>query len=201
MPIRSAAAALAAWLAVAHLGTAAMAAEAGSREKVLDLHSRVLELAGEVVEVQGRVLQIEGLTSGLAGTLADLGAQVTEQEIRIELSADVPFDFDKAELRPEAAPALARIVEVLGAYPEASVVIEGHTDSKGRESSNQKLSDRRARTVRDWLVEVGGVDEARLATKGLGESRPVAPNTKPDGSDDPEGRQRNRRVEIVVRKG
>ena len=65
---------------------------------------------------------------------------------------------------------------------------------------NQKLSERRAAAVRDWLVKPGDVAPARLSAKGFGPAKPVAPNAKPDGSDDPEGRQKNRRVEIRVRK-
>lgn len=79
--------------------------------------------------------------------------------------------------------------------------IEGHTDSKGSDSYSQEQSERRALAVKDWLVRQAGSTPARLTARGLGETRPVAPNTRPDGSDDPAGRQRNRRVEVVLRKG
>ena len=77
------------------------------------------------------------------------------------------------------------------------VSVEGHTDAKGATDYNQALSERRAGTVRDWLVRRGAVP-AGTPMVGYGESRPVAPNVKPDGSDDPEGRAKNRRVEVVL---
>jgi len=60
------------------------------------------------------------------------------------------------------------------------------------------LSDNRAKAVKRWLVENGGVKASRITTKGWGETKPVAPNKKPDGSDDPDGRQKNRRVELTL---
>jgi outer membrane protein OmpA-like peptidoglycan-associated protein len=80
-------------------------------------------------------------------------------------------------------------------------LIEGYTDSKGSDSYNLRLSDKRAASVKDWLVKKGGVGNKKMTTKGWGEANPVAPNENPDGSDNPEGRQKNRRVEITVKKG
>ena len=133
------------------------------------------------------------------GTLKDLNARVIGQEIRIALAADVLFDFDKHELKPAAVPALTKVGEVLKAKSGSRVLIEGHTDGKGNDGYNQALSERRAASVRDWLVKHAEQPRSRFSTKGYGKARPVAPNTRPDGSDDPQGRQKNRRVEIVVR--
>lgn len=159
---------------------------------------------GFVLPISGMVLEIKGISSGVAGktealqaALKDLGAQVTDQEIRIELAADVLFEFDKATLRAEAKPALDKVLEVLKSYPRASAKIEGHTDGKGDDAYNQKLSVRRADSVRGWLAANGA--SLNMSTRGWGKTKPVAPNTKPDGRDDPEGRQKNRRVEIAVR--
>jgi outer membrane protein OmpA-like peptidoglycan-associated protein len=80
------------------------------------------------------------------------------------------------------------------------VEIEGFTDSKGAADYNLRLSNARAESVRDWMIEHEGLHGAGFATQGFGSTRPVAPNTKPDGSDDLAGRQKNRRVEIVIRK-
>jgi outer membrane protein OmpA-like peptidoglycan-associated protein len=160
----------------------------------------------KVLPVSGKVLELRGITSGVAGkvspveaALKDLGARVTEQEIHIELSADVLFDFDKADLRGEATPALEKVVAVLGAYPAAVATIEGHTDSKGDDRYNQELSERRAASVRSWLLGHGAHNP--ITTRGWGETKPVAPNTKAGGGDDPDGRQKNRRVEITLKKG
>jgi outer membrane protein OmpA-like peptidoglycan-associated protein len=123
-----------------------------------------------------------------------------ETEIRIELSADVLFDFDKADIKTDAEPSLRKVATVIRSYPKAGVTIEGHTDAKGSDAYNAALSERRAASVRQWLESRGGVGGVTFAVRGIGAKRPVAPNTRPDGSDDPEGRRKNRRVEIVVQK-
>ena len=134
------------------------------------------------------------------GLLADLGAKVTGQQVRIALSADVLFDFDSFALKPEATGTLQKLAAVLKSYAPAPVLIEGHTDGKGDDSYNMTLSERRAEAVKRWLASPGGVDAARVTTKGWGKTKPVAPNTTLDGKDDPVGRQKNRRVEITVTK-
>ena len=146
-------------------------------------------------------IAVEGSSLGLEGALKDLAAKVTGNEIRIDLSADVLFDFDKAEIKKEAEPSLHKLATVIQANPGAKVAIDGHTDGRGADDYNQKLSEARAASVKQWLVANAKVDGAAISTRGLGKTKPVAPNAKPDGSDDPQGRGRNRRVEIVVRKG
>jgi outer membrane protein OmpA-like peptidoglycan-associated protein len=121
---------------------------------------------------------------------------VSKCEERLRVGSDFLFDFDRAEVRSEAAPALAELAERITAA-DRPVLIEGHTDGKGTESYNQRLSERRAGSVRTALVD-RGLRPARLNVRGFGKSRPVAPNEKPDGSDDPDGRQKNRRVEVVI---
>jgi outer membrane protein OmpA-like peptidoglycan-associated protein len=154
------------------------------------------ELKGETRQIVGLQSGIEGRTQDVAGLLKDLNAEVRGQEVRIALSADVLFDFDKASLRPEARPALEKVAAVLKSYPDASAKIEGHTDGKGDAAYNRKLSERRAESVRQWLA--GNGVGMRMSTQGWGKEKPVAPNTGPGGKDDPEGRQKNRRVEITM---
>lgn len=162
-----------------------------------DAKGIVLPITGQVWEIKGVSSGVAGKTEALQAALKDLGAQVTDQEIRIALAADVLFDFDKASLRPEAKPSLDKVVEVLKSYPKASATIEGHTDGKGDAAYNQKLSERRAESVRGWLAGNGA--SLKMSTRGWGKQKPIVPNTKRDGKDDPEGRQKNRRVEIAVR--
>ena len=121
--------------------------------------------------------------------------QTPQQAIVVDLPADVLFDFDRATLRPDAADALAKAAELLRSYPGAPVRINGHTDAKGADGYNDALSLKRARTVAAALQPGQG---RTFATEGFGKRRPVAPNTAADGQDDPAGRQRNRRVEIVI---
>lgn len=133
----------------------------------------------------------------VSDTLSDLAAEVHDGDTVVTLPDTVLFDFDEAELRPDAAEVLDRLVEVIEYAEGAPVRVEGHTDSVGSPAHNQQLSERRARAVVDHLV-AAGVDPARLTATGHADTRPVAPNTHDDGSDDPEGRARNRRVEIVI---
>jgi outer membrane protein OmpA-like peptidoglycan-associated protein len=153
----------------------------------------------KVLEVKAKVLDIIGVSRGLSGVMKDLGAKVTDQEITIELAADFLFDFDKYALRSEATDSLRKVGEVVKAYPRAPLLIEGHTDGKGTHPYNMTLSESRAVSVKNWLVQNAGVDPARITTRGLGETKPVASNANPDGSDNPQGRQKNRRVSITLR--
>ena len=151
-----------------------------------------------VLDIQSKILDIRGITLGIEAVLKDLGAKVTDQQIKIELSADVLFDFDKFSLRPEAAESLRKVGQVVAEYPNAPLLIEGYTDGKGAHPYNLKLSENRAAAVKQWLVQNAGIQAARISAKGLGEAKPVAPNTNRDGSDNPDGRQKNRRVELTL---
>jgi outer membrane protein OmpA-like peptidoglycan-associated protein len=137
----------------------------------------------------------------VAGAVQALKVKETATEIRIEMPADVLFDFDKAEIRSDAQPVLSQAAEIIRRHAQRRVVIEGHTDAKGSEQYNKRLSQRRAEAVKRWLQEREKLKGVAMQTKGWGAGKPVAPNAKPDGSDDPEGRQKNRRVEIVLQKG
>jgi outer membrane protein OmpA-like peptidoglycan-associated protein len=119
-----------------------------------------------------------------------------ECEERLSVVADALFDFDKSILRPDAEETLAAAGPEVGKLGGKPSVIEGHTDAKGTDAYNQKLSEARAATVRDWLADHGFIPAA-TPIQGYGEKRPVAPNTTADGKDDPVGRQKNRRVEVV----
>ena len=79
------------------------------------------------------------------------------------------------------------------------VMLEGHTDFKGEIDYNQALSEKRSERVKGKLI-AAGIESNRISIKGFGENKPIAPNTNPDGSDNPEGRQKNRRVEIKLDK-
>lgn len=154
----------------------------------------------KVIDLTFTVKDIGGNIQDMGGKVQDLRIKETKSEVRIELAADVLFDFDKADIRPAAREALKQTAALIRDKAKGIVRIEGHTDSKGSDSYNQKLSDRRAKSVKDWLVAKEGLKDVKFETRGFGSRKPVAPNNKPDGSDDPDGRQRNRRVEIVIDK-
>ena len=146
------------------------------------------------------VLDLKYTVQDLGGKVLNLQIKETDTEIRIELAADVLFDFDKADLRPSAQDALNQAATVIRERGGKTIRVEGHTDAKGSDAYNQQLSVRRAESVKAWLVATGGLGDRNISTQGFGAAKPVAPNTKPDGSDDPDGRQKNRRVEILVKK-
>lgn len=101
------------------------------------------------------------------------------------------FDTGSDRLRPESTPTLKEIAAMLSEHPGLRLRIEGHTDAVGEDAANQTLSERRAAAVVAYLVERHDIERSRLESAGLGETRPVAEN------DSPEGRQANRRVELV----
>src|SRR5467141_3203103 len=105
--------------------------------------------------------------------------------------SDVLFDTGSYTLKPGAREKLAKISGIVLAHPGLNLQVEGHTDSVGTDEFNQQLSERRADSVRDFLAEQG-VPGSAVSSRGFGKTQPVATN------DTPEGRQRNRRVELVV---
>jgi outer membrane protein OmpA-like peptidoglycan-associated protein len=119
------------------------------------------------------------------------------QSTKLTVQNDVLFDFDKADLRPEAAESLQRVAEIIRQRRPRAVRILGHTDALGSDEYNINLSQRRARSVEQWLASNGGGGMPPIETVGRGEADPVAPNMT-DGRDNPEGRQRNRRVEVLL---
>ncbi|WP_437629434.1 OmpA family protein [Sorangium sp. So ce854] len=113
---------------------------------------------------------------------------VTEKEIKI--TQQIHFEFDKDKIRPESFPILDAVVDVLQQNPKIKIEIQGHTDNRGAAAYNKKLSDRRAASVKKYLV-AKGIDESRLTSVGYGMERPIVPNT----SD--QNRALNRRVQFV----
>jgi len=105
--------------------------------------------------------------------------------------SDVLFKTGSYELGPDARERLAKVSGILLAYPALRLQVEGHTDNVGGDDYNQQLSERRAQTVRDYLVQQG-ITDAAVTSKGFGKTVPIASNETADG------RRQNRRVELVV---
>ena len=123
------------------------------------------------------------------------GVEVTrpaENEIAVQLTNDILFDFNSTALRSESRATLRDLAANFARYPDETISVEGHTDNVGSPEYNQKLSEQRAYSVKDYLVNQG-VQSSRVSAIGFGESHPKATN------DTPEGRQLNRRVEIHIR--
>lgn len=166
-----------------------------------DAPPEVIEPQVFVVGPRTRVERAELVVSEIdriTQTLQEFDATDVDGGFRLTLPDSILFDFGSADLRGDSAQALTLIAEVLEFYADADIIVVGHTDSVGSSSANQRLSEQRAQSVVDALVDDHGVEPDRMAAEGRGADEPIADNTNPDGSDNPEGRQLNRRVEIVV---
>jgi outer membrane protein OmpA-like peptidoglycan-associated protein len=166
----------------------------------LDIQKKEAELQRQKLALEKKSLDLQQKELELQKAKQDLQYQETGKSLSMNLSGDVLFDYDKATLKPAAEEALKKVAVVLSQFPESSVVVEGYTDAKGKKSVNMDLSRERATVVKEWLVKNGGVSSANISAKGFGEDNPVAPNENADGSDDPIGRAKNRRVTIIVEK-
>ena len=111
--------------------------------------------------------------------------------IKITFDSGLLFDVNKSDLQPPARANIERLATILKRYPDTNILVEGDTDNSGAEDYNLALSDRRARSVANYLMGLG-VPASRISTVGLGESNPVASN------DTDYGRQQNRRVEVAI---
>lgn len=123
------------------------------------------------------------------------GVEVTrpsEGEIAVQLTNDILFDTNSSSLRSQSRSTLSDLAANFRRYPDETITVEGHTDNVGESSYNQSLSERRAYSVRDYLVQQG-VPGSVVSAYGYGESRPKGSNNSP------EGRQLNRRVEIRIK--
>lgn len=151
------------------------------------LGSKKTTRSGSGVVVQYMEEQAELLTGLDRATVEPMGG-----ELKVTWSSAALFDFDSAMLKPSSFDNVSKVAKVLLDYPDTYIVVSGHTDTEGEEDYNQKLSERRAISVRNFLEEKG-VDSTRLETIGYGELRPVASNATE------EGRRKNQRVEITIR--
>ena len=159
-------------------------------EKAALEHSMVaLEERAEVLRQEREDLadRLQGALSRVADTHASARGMIVNLP-------DILFEVDQADLKNEARVVLAKLAGILLIMPELNLRVEGHTDSTGSDEYNQRLSERRSSAVRDFLA-AQGVDMSRMVSVGYGESRPAA------GNDTREGRERNRRVEIVIAEG
>ncbi|WP_426162831.1 OmpA family protein [Sandarakinorhabdus sp. DWP1-3-1] len=136
--------------------------------------------------------------SDLSADRSDLKVRVTDLGTIIDLPADALFDYDQATLTPAAETELRKAAELIRRSPGGSITVIGHTDSDGDAAYNQKLSEARAQTVGEWFGQQVGVRQRTLTAIGKGESAPIASNKTAAGADDPQGRAKNRRVEVMI---
>ncbi|MGB7453595.1 MAG: OmpA family protein [Lysobacterales bacterium] len=170
-----------------------LAAESKAAEARSEAESARLVAADEAEKARQARAEAEAARvemESLRGRLSELEAKQTERGLLITLG-DVLFEFNKSELKAGGQRNLLPLAEVLKERTDQMAIIEGHTDSIGNHAYNMSLSEKRAQAVEQYLVDQG-VDVNRISTKGLGPDFPVADNASN------EGRQRNRRVEVIL---
>jgi len=158
----------------------------GEQRESARLNSRTQEAD----KARGDATAAQAQSEDLQRQLAALNAKATDRGMVITLG-DVLFDTGRSELKGGAVSNLGKLAPFLNQYQDRTVVIEGHTDSVGSEESNLALSQRRADSVKSYLVHQG-VNGLRITTAGMGEDGPLA------GNDTAAGRQQNRRVEVII---
>lgn len=195
---------LLAGLIVASLGTSGVAAQEGDGAradqtvaKILPLVEHILDIEGLSGNTEGEIVSLDAAASDLASRDDTLTVRRTDKGLRVAMKGDILFSFDDSAIQPAAAKTLSALAEVVRKAGRGPVIVEGHTDSKGTHDYNRALSERRAEAVVDWLVGAEDFEPAIFVAKGRGSDDPVAPNTRPDGRDNPNGRRQNRRVEFV----
>lgn len=148
----------------------------------------------QIVALPGAVVSKDGTDDGLKNVKSEAGAQTgvkTNEGTMYTLSSDVLFATNSSYLSEAAKRDLDKLSVVLKQDPSKKIRVDGHTDSTGEEGYNQWLSEKRAASVKAYL-ESAGISASRITARGLGQKFPVADNKTP------EGRQKNRRVEVVV---
>ena len=173
------------WVFSAALTTMTLAQSTSKEE---ELQQKEMELQKKEDDLDRQRLELEEARK-------QLRLEETAQSVTIRLEGDVLFDTGKAQLRSEAQSALEKVAVVLAQFPGSKVEIAGHTDAKGGPEMNLELSEKRAVAVSEFLKKRAELAGINFTAHGLGETKPIASN------DTDEGRQQNRRVEIVVEKG
>jgi len=150
---------------------------------------------------------VGGIAGGLIGKYMDKQAEEVKQEVQgakvervgegedakvnITFESGFLFDVNKAELKPDTIVNLNKLADILQKYPDTNIIIEGHTDSTGKEDYNMQLSEKRAKSVQNYIMQQG-INSNRMTAKWYGETKPVASN------ETEEGKSQNRRVEISI---
>ena len=158
-----------------------------------DTVAEIRPLVSDIRDLQANIrdMNTQDATQGIT-------VHETADSVIIAVASDVLFEFDSAELSDKAQDTLAEVAKKLNKTPNQAVKVIGHTDARGSDAYNQKLSLNRAKSVVKYLAQ-NGIKASRMQAIGRGESEPVAPN-EIKGADNPDGRAQNRRVEFILPK-
>lgn len=147
---------------------------------------------------RGRGIDPRTLTQLVTNVTLDTTLLLEKMELnKVFVLENIYYDLDSANIRSDAARELDKLVQILVDNPEIRIELSSHTDSIASVEYNLNLSQRRAQSAVNYMIQ-RGISPDRMTAKGYGELRPIARNTNPDGTDNPEGRQRNRRTEFKI---
>ncbi|MFC2175636.1 OmpA family protein [Bacteroidota bacterium] len=164
------------------------------KKQLVELNKKLNEVLEKSADNGNSDSSPEKFEAGESATLSNL-----KSGKRLVLR-NIFFDYNRAELRSQSKNELNKVYDFLIANPEVKILVSGHTDSRGDDEYNLRLSQWRAESVVNYLVK-NGIAQDRLSAKGYGETRPIARNENSDGTDNAEGRQLNRRIEISLPEG
>lgn len=150
-------------------------------------------IGGTVGGVAGAIIgkQMDKQAEEMKNNIPEAEVKRVDEGILLELNGEILFGFDQADLTSTAKQNLNQLVTILQKYPDTDIEIQGHTDDKGKDAYNNRLSEQRANSVKNYLVQ-NNISASRLAAIGFGESRPAYPN------DTEANRAKNRRVVFLV---
>lgn len=172
--------------------------------QVVDLDSVMQHTSGDsaLVQVAKDVKDTSQTEEDLVEFRKSFSMDIKKEDIKKDTKFvldNIYFEFDKAELKEESLPTLETLVMFMEKHEDVIIEVSGHTDSRGDDEYNKELSQKRAESVGKYIVKQG-IRKNRIIPKGYGETDPIAPNKKEDGSDNPEGRKKNRRTEVKILK-
>ena len=180
---------------------------ANAKSRTSNLSEKNSKISGKTSKIDPRITgiklnssQVKKQVNEIAKKDSNIKLIESDNKLRVILPSDILFDFDKYEIKSEALQTLRHVADILSKFQNSKTILEGHTDSVGDDDYNYNLSVKRANSVRNWFANNANISPANLESVGLGETQPVAENTLPNGKDNPEGRKKNRRAEIVINK-
>ena len=163
---------------------------------IVDENGNVLESTKRLIDGKYRYVRLDAEQSVIT-LINEVDEVIKIAENENFILSKILYEYRSAEINEAAAQELDKLVLILKKNKDIGVELSSHTDANGSDSYNMELSQRRAENAVNYVVSKG-VDRSKIIAKGYGETRPVAPNTLPNGEDNPEGRAKNRRTEFKV---
>ena len=163
---------------------------------IIDENGRVLEAAKRLIDGKYRYVRLNG-EQNMITLINELDEVIKIAENDNFVISKIFYDYKSSDVNAMAAKELDKLALILKKNKGVNIELTSHTDSKGSNDYNMRLSHERAQKAREYILEKG-INSNRITAKGLGETMPVAPNENPNGTDNPAGRAKNRRTEFKI---